>query len=126
MSTQHYYEEIEALPASGEGLARAYVFGFALSLALTIGAYLLVSTRALGGDTAFAVLGLLACMQFVVQVYFFLHLGHGGRSSQERLIAFVSFSIIVLILVVGSLWVMKHLDARMMLPGHMETYMVSH
>ncbi|MEN9413463.1 MAG: hypothetical protein RLZZ342_550 [Candidatus Parcubacteria bacterium] len=126
MSTPHYYEEIEALPERGEHLARAYVLGFAISLALTCAAYVLVSTHAFAGDVAFAILGALACAQFGVQVYFFLHLGHGGRSSQERRIAFMSFTIIVLILVIGSLWVMRHLDARMMMPGHMEAYMTTH
>ncbi len=125
MTHENYYEEIGALTTSTAHLVRAYVIGFVLSLTLTAAAYLLVDGAMFSRDTSFIVLAVLACMQFCVQVVYFLHLGQEGKASFERLVAFVSISFIVLILVFVSLWVMAHLDARMM-PAQMESYMARH
>lgn len=105
---------------------RSYVTGFVLSLVLTIGAYLLVTSHpALSSQDAFLAIAALACAQFAVQMKYFLHIG-AWPASRDRLIAIGFAVVVVLIVVSGSLWIMDSLNARMM-PSQvqMEQYMVN-
>lgn len=120
---KHYFEEIGAWPRDFRSLAYSYVAGFVLSLLLTIAAYRVAVDHVLLGSPLILVLLSLACIQFIVQVICFLHLDRAA-ASRERLIVLGAIIIIVLILVVGSIWVMNHLNARMMAdPTQMEQYM---
>jgi cytochrome o ubiquinol oxidase operon protein cyoD len=58
-------------------------------------------------------LGVLACVQFVVQVVYFLHLAEKG-ASHERLLMLCLAGVVVAILVGGSVWIMLSLNGRMM------------
>jgi cytochrome o ubiquinol oxidase operon protein cyoD len=125
MNTKNYFQEIDAWPQHTHSLLRAYVVGFLLSLALTIVAYLITVHSANTSTALYIGLLVLACSQFVVQVICFLHLG-SGRHSRDRLIVLGCASLIVFILVVGSLWIMTHLNERMMAdPSAMQDYMNS-
>lgn len=123
MDTKNYFQEIGAWPRHSHSLLRAYALGFVVSLVLTATAYF-VTVHAESSSTAlYVALLVLACAQFVVQVMCFLHLG-GERSSRDRLIVLCAASLIVLILVAGSLWIMTHLNERMMAdPAAMQQYM---
>ncbi len=116
-----YLEEIGML-GEGERLRFAYLVGFALSLVLTFGAYAIVTQHWLSGPFAITVLLLLAFAQFFMQLIFFLHLGR-EMSSRTRLIALCCALTAVLLLVVGSIWIMDNLNANMMSPEAMEQYM---
>ena len=122
MSMKTYFEDIGAWPRS-HGMAGAYISGFVLSLALTLAAYLTAVQHALPQQAALIALMVLACMQFVVQVICFLHLGT-EKASREKLVILACAGLIVVIIVVGSLWIMTHLNERMMAdPAQMEQYM---
>lgn len=108
---------------AGQGTFLTYTIGFLISLELTIGAYLLVIHHSFGsGRLILAIIGL-AIAQLLVQLVFFLHL---GRESKPRwnLVA-LSFAVtVVLILVIGSLWIMNHLDYSHMTPQQTNTYII--
>ena len=92
-----------------------YVIGFVGSLILTLSAYFITIHvhSANGRGIAFAVLALLAFTQFVLQLYFFLHVGHEFPPRFKLLMT--SFMILVVcILVGGSLWIMYNLSNRVM------------
>jgi cytochrome o ubiquinol oxidase operon protein cyoD len=65
---------------------------------------------------------IIAVIQLVVQLVFFLHLGQGNR---WKTITFVFAGLVVLIVVVGSIWIMHNLDYNMMhmSPDQMVQYM---
>ena len=96
-----------------------YVIGYVLSILLTLGAAGLIFIHDWSGHTIFthpflrAAVVVLAVVQILVQLLFFLHLGERGRGSRHRL-AFFAFTLIVLfILVGGSLWIMANLNYNM-------------
>jgi cytochrome o ubiquinol oxidase operon protein cyoD len=103
------------------GTARMYVTGFISSLVLTVTAYLLVVNHAFSRHGLIAAVVVLALTQFFVQVIFFLHL---GRESKPRwkLAVFLFMTMVVLILVFGSLWIMTNLNYRMT-PQQINNYM---
>lgn len=101
-----------------------YVTGFILSLLLTLAAYALV----VGGSThpwLLLILGVLAILQMIVQLVFFLHLGDEARPRQ-KLWSFIFMVIVLLILVVGSIWIMYNMNYNMnhMTSEEKELYML--
>lgn len=118
---KRYFEEIGAWPRS-HSIAGAYVTGFIISLLLTFVAYMLVVQRTLPYATLIAAILLAAFLQFVVQVYCFLHIG--GKGTRDRLVTLGFATLIIAILVSGSLWIMFSLNGRMMPDeAQMEQYM---
>lgn len=90
-----------------------YWIGFVTSLVLTLGAYILASGRIVSGIELIIVLGGLALVQMLVQLVFFLHLADETRP-RFRLVSFGFMTIILVIVVAGSLWIMYHLNRNMM------------
>lgn len=90
-----------------------YVIGFILSIALTLTAYAVVTSRAVMGVWLMITLAALALTQVVVQLIFFLHLGNEPKP-RWKLAAFLSMLVVLVIIVGGSLWIMYHLDYNMM------------
>ena len=103
-----------------EGTTRAYVTGFVLSIVLTLAAYTLVVGHVFPAAVITGCIIVLAVVQFLVQMLFFLHL---GRETKPRWKLFVALYMVmvVLILVLGSLWIMNNLNSRMM-PAQMLQY----
>lgn len=65
-----------------------------------------------------------ALIQLVVQLYFFLHIS-GGEKPRWRLHSFWFAAMMIMIVVVGSIWVMKNLDYNMgMSPEQMYKFML--
>lgn len=100
------------------GTRMTYILGFVLSLALTLAGYLLVKSHIANhhlspSDTFMtAVLPLLAIIQLFAQLIFFLHLDKESKPRWNLLV--LSFAaLIVLVIVVGSLWIMYHLNYNM-------------
>jgi cytochrome o ubiquinol oxidase operon protein cyoD len=88
------------------------VAGFVLSTILTLTAYSLVVNGILHDWTlAYAIIGL-ALLQLIVQLLFFLHL---GRENEPRwnLLAFDFTLVVVVIIVIGSIWIMNNLHYNM-------------
>lgn len=101
----------------------SYSVGFVISIALTITAYMLVMDQLLSAWTTAIIICLLAIIQLVIQLVFFLHLGHESRP-RWKIMALLSTVIILVIIVGGSIWIMFDLDSRMMMsPTDMIKYM---
>lgn len=99
----------------------SYISGFVLSVGLTLTAYLAVSRHAYIGWHLFYAVLLLAIIQLVVQMVFFLHIGK-GPNKRWNIVSLALMVIIVLIVVVGSVWIMHNLNYRMT-PQEMDKYM---
>lgn len=90
-----------------------YIIGFVLSLVLTGVAFVLVVNEVLSGLALLWALGGLALVQMVVQLIFFLHLGDEA-GPRYKLASFAFMVGILLIIVVGSIWIMNNLNYNMM------------
>ncbi len=95
------------------GTYTSYCIGFFASLALTGTSFLLVVTDVLSGSVLNITIAALALMQAVFQLMFFLHLGQEEKPRWETII-FSFMLLLLLIIVIGSLWIMYDLDQRVM------------
>lgn len=102
----------------------SYIAGFVLSLALTLAAYVIVTQSAYSKNGIIVAIATLAMTQFVVQMLFFMHLAHESNP-RWKLLALIFMAGVVLIIVLGSLWIMNHLDYNMMSQGDVKHYMDS-
>lgn len=101
-----------------------YYIGFVGASALTILAYLSVTLEWFSYTVTAAFILTLAVIQFAVQVHFFLHL-RGEQKPRWRNWAFIYSLIMMLVVVLGSLWVMYNLNYRMGMSGEeMNEYMI--
>jgi cytochrome o ubiquinol oxidase operon protein cyoD len=101
-----------------------YIAGYIFSVLLTVEAYLLVSRHTLGSHVLLVVILALALVQFAVQVIFFLHLGEDA-TPRWRQLSFAFMLLVVIILVLGSLWIMHNLNYHMLSPEHVNQYLNS-
>ncbi len=99
----------------------SYIVGFVLSLVLTIGSYFLVMFHLSSGhrvptdQTMSLLLPALAIFQLIVQLIFFLHVAKSKTDEKMRwnLFVFLSTVGIILIIIIGSFWIMNHLNYNM-------------
>ena len=96
----------------GTGKLESYILGFVLSIVLTLIAYFFVAAGLISGWTLVISVGALALVQVLIQLLFFLHLGE-EPSPPWNLIIFLFMLLIVLVIVMGSIWIMYNLDYRM-------------
>lgn len=98
-----------------------YVIGYILSLVLTLNTFILVSSPStiLSLNTVM-LLALLAVLQVIAQLIFFLHLGREEKPRWNSM-AFWTMVMVVLFIVIGSIWVMNNLDYNMMNPDAIKT-----
>jgi cytochrome o ubiquinol oxidase operon protein cyoD len=101
-------------------LAR-YVIGFAGSIGLTLLAYFLVTNHVYSKNVIIGTISTLAVIQFIVQMVFFLHIGE-ERKPRWKLMVMIMMLSVVLILVLGSIWIMNNLNYRMN-PQQMTQYL---
>ena len=93
---------------------KGYATGFVLSVVLTAIPFWLVMARAIPDPTVMAVVLLgFAAVQIVVHMVFFLHLDAKSEGGWNML-ALIFTAVLLVIMLAGSLWVMRHLDANMM------------
>jgi cytochrome o ubiquinol oxidase operon protein cyoD len=95
------------------GSYRSYLIGFVTSLVLTFISFSLVGFEVLSGKTLIYVIVVLALIQAIIQLLFFLHLGQEEKPRWDTLI-FGFMVLVLLILALGSLWIMYDLDERVM------------
>ncbi len=100
---------------TSQGSSGSYITGYVLSIVFTIIPYTLVVNDVLTGWGLYLMLACFAIVQLFVQLVFFLHL---GRESKPRwnLLVFLFAVLVVVILVFGSLWIMKNLNYHSMSP----------
>lgn len=104
-----------------------YLLGYGLSLGLTLTSFGLVWLQTNGGQTGLSrnslvlLLVVLAVSQLVVQLVCFLHVG-GDKKRRWNLLALLFAVMVVLIVAIGSLWIMANLNYNMM-PSEMDQFM---
>lgn len=100
------------IPAGGNpphASARPYIIGFVLSVLLTIEAYILTTSQSFGTSTVIVIILVLAIVQLLVQLFFFLHLDRMVKAPWNILM-FVFMAVVVATIVFASMWIMKNLD----------------
>jgi len=104
----------------------SYIVGFISSIALTLTAFFVAlrpGAFQLSGNGVFAAILVLAMVQLAVQLVSFLHLG-SGEERGPRFLIFAGTIGLVLLIVIGSMWIMNHLNYNMMAsPAQMRQYM---
>lgn len=106
---------------AAHGTFRGYVIGFLLSVVLTVIPFWLVMGDVFGNNMVTAVFVLeLGVVQIFVHMYYFLHMNTKSEGGWTMM-ALIFTVVIVLIALVGSMWVMHHLNTHMMpvSPEHM-------
>jgi cytochrome o ubiquinol oxidase operon protein cyoD len=120
--SEHGHEiVVSAHQEAAPGSLASYATGFVLSVVFTLAAYLLVTKHLLSGWGIVGAILALGIIQLLVQLLFFLHL---SRESKPRwnLTIFVFMSIVLLIIVIGSLWIMHNLNYNMMSSHDTDNY----
>lgn len=91
------------------GTVKSYTIGFVLSLLLTLTAYAIVTHNVFSGWTLVYVLASLAITQLFMQLLCFLHLGRESRPRWNLTVMLFALMVVVIV-VFGSLWIMKNLN----------------
>ena len=101
---------------AAHGSVREYVIGLMLSIVLTAIPFGLVMSGAASETLSITLILLCAAAQVMVQLIFFLHMN--ASSEQAWNVNSGLFAVVlVAILIVGSIWIMQHLNHNMLL-GH--------
>lgn len=105
--------EHENHPGAGHITVGKYMVGFILATALTLLSFGIIAAGI--QPTYAAVIGLVlaAVVQILVHLHYFLHLDR-SREMQWNMISIVFTTIIVLIFIGGTVWVIFTLNSRMM------------
>lgn len=98
---------------SNHGSLKSYIIGFIFSILLTIIPYVLVVNHVLASEPTFIAIVVLAVLQLLVQLIFFLHLST-SPAHRNTLLSFIFTVIILFILVGGTLWIMYNMNVNMM------------
>lgn len=105
--------ELKSHEQPEHGTFKSYVTGFILSVVLTVIPFGLVMNQAMTGEVLIAVIWGLAIIQIFVQLVYFLHMNRKSDGGWN-MVAFLFTLVIILILVIGSLWIMYHLNHNVM------------
>lgn len=98
--------------------AKEYVTGFLLSLVLTAIPFWLVMAKVLPtpGITALVIVAF-AMVQVVVHMVYFLHMNPKSEGGWN-LLALIFTAVLLVIVLIGTLWVMHHMNSNMMPATH--------
>ncbi|MBX4201824.1 cytochrome o ubiquinol oxidase subunit IV [Candidatus Saccharibacteria bacterium] len=116
---------LQASEGQARGTTASYVGGFILSLILTLTAYFVVVHHNQGLNQRFSsrfilvAIFALAITQLLVQLLFFLHLDRESSPRWNLMVAGFAATV-VLILVVGSIWIMNNLNYHMESPVQLD------
>ena len=94
---------------------RSYMTGFILAVILTAIPFILVAFKLLSTTMILVIIAVLALIQVVVHLRYFLHLDFKA-TPRENLVTLAFTIVLIVIMIGGSLWIMFDLHARMM-PG---------
>ena len=93
----------------------AYIIGLALALILTGISFWVASTSTLWGPGVAVGLIVLAIAQMGVHLVFFLHIT-SGPDNTNNILALAFGVLIVFLVMIGTIWIMAHMNENMM-PG---------
>lgn len=110
----HGHDDHDEHGGHDHGSLKSYVTGFILSVILTAIPFWLVmgKTFSSSSTTAMVILGF-AAVQIVVHMIYFLHMNTRSEGGWTML-ALIFTTMLVVITLAGSLWVMFHLNHNMM------------
>lgn len=91
---------------------KSYFIGFFTSIVLTLASYFIVTHKLFGVCNTYIAIVTLAIVQLLIQIVYFLHINSEGKP-RWNLISMISALVVVLIVVVGSAWVMYNMNANM-------------
>ena len=94
------------------GSLLGYVIGYAAAIALTIAAFAVAPSTSMAPFSIEAALAVLAIAQMLVHLIFFLHIST-APGQKNNLMAFAVTMLIIAIVVIGSMWIMGHLNRNM-------------
>lgn len=95
------------------GTLKGYIIGFAGSLLLTALSFYLTITHHLSNQFLIYTLIGLATIQAMIQLIFFLHVGQEAKPRWD-IVGLCFMILVLLIIVIGSIWIMNDLNMRMM------------
>jgi cytochrome o ubiquinol oxidase subunit IV len=102
--------EEEATPRAA---IAGYAIGLALSIVLTVASFYVLDTQLIWGPAIPVALATLAIAQIGVHLVFFLHITTAPDNT-NNVLALAFGILIVALIVAGSLWIMAHLNDRLM------------
>jgi cytochrome o ubiquinol oxidase operon protein cyoD len=91
----------------------SYIIGLALALILTGVSFWVASTGVLWGPGVATGLVVLAIAQMGVHLVFFLHIT-SGPDNTNNVLALAFGVLIVFLVMIGTIWIMAHMNANMM------------
>jgi cytochrome o ubiquinol oxidase operon protein cyoD len=97
---------------ASHGSLKSYITGFGLSLVLTVLSFGAVMSELVPRDMILGAITILAIVQLLVQLMFFLHLGTAPEQRNNTVI-FVLTILLIATIVAGSLWVMHNANVNM-------------
>ncbi|WP_250622899.1 cytochrome o ubiquinol oxidase subunit IV [Pinirhizobacter soli] len=100
------------------GSLRGYITGYVLAGALTIAAFAIAPSTGMAPFSVVAALAVLAIAQMLVHLIFFLHI-NTAPAQKTNVLAFAAAILIIAIVVIGSIWIMGHLNRNMLPMDHL-------
>ena len=100
------------------GNLRGYIIGYVSDIALTIAAFAIAPSTSMAPFSVAAALVVLAIAQMLVHLIFFLHI-NTAPSQKTNVLAFAAAMLIIAIVVIGSIWIMGHLNRNMLPMDHL-------
>jgi cytochrome o ubiquinol oxidase operon protein cyoD len=94
---------------------RSYAWGITLALLLTLVPFALVHWVGVATFTLLIIIGAFALVQMIVHFRFFLHISFSEKREDLQLILFST--LVLIIMVGGTVWIMGSLALRMAMPG---------
>lgn len=104
---------LEETQRKWHGTLQTYLIGFFSSLILTFISFALVATRVLTNEALITTIVLLALVQAIVQIRYFLHLRKEDEPRWKSYI-FIIMLTVLSIIALGTLWIMFDLYERVM------------
>lgn len=108
MSTDH-----SAHGGSSHGSAGSYVIGFVLAVILTVASFMIVTGQTFSPSGTLTALSVLAGIQVVVHLFFFLHMSVSPEKKWDNNV-FIFTVLFVAVIVIGTVFVMDNTAAHMM------------
>ncbi len=107
-------------PEAGHSTFRGYMTGFVLAVILTVIPFWLVMGDVIDSKPfTIAIIVAFAAVQIFVHMIFFLHVDAKGESGWN-LLSLLFTGMLLIIMLVGSLWIMYHLHENTMAPTAIE------
>ncbi len=99
--------------AASHGSVTSYAVGFGISLLLTVLSFGAVMAGLVPHGSILGAITVLAVVQLLVQLVFFLHLG-AAPEQRNNTVIFTLTALLIATIVGGSLWVMHNANVNMM------------